>query len=308
MIHDESDPDRTGPKRQGLVFDLERLGRQKVSPTGKPLAMVLIAVVAIGAAIWQFASQGGPATAIHPTPTSPTPHAAPGATPPADRPAAPAPGPTPRPAPAEGPRTPDVVVTEPDSAPWLPVPVPGADLVVPEGIAPRTASSLRLSMNALRPDMPDLIAKDALLHLPEVVSQAGEDERARVRAYVLERLLPVTRRGTLGALAYDAAAALAEGDAAPLAPLVEQALGSGLTNDATADAAVFFLSHVPPASRDTAPALLETVVRDGSRPLHLRVRALEQLARWGAVSDDLRSWATAPTQETPLGEALSAPR
>jgi hypothetical protein len=222
------------PASKGNIAEhVSRVASQKPpAPEGKGIVMVVLAVVVVVAAIWQLMSGSGPAKEVrdrHPEIKTPAAREEPGT------------------GPVE-----------------MPVPMPGQDLVLPEGISERTARAIRLSLNPLRvPPSRDagmrelqlLAAEDGMRHLAEVVAEAEASERPVLRAFLLEQILVRFDRPDLTPLALDAALRLL----------------------AAADA------------DEEAVAALDRLARDEDRPLHVRVLAVDQLVHWDAVSDDLRA-------------------
>lgn len=173
----------------------------------------------------------------------------------------------------------DVTVPEPSV---LPVPMPGASILLPEGLDETTAGRLRLALNGLTG--PRIMAASGLRELPRIVAEASAAVRPTVRAFVVEKLAILVADPRLGTVALDAALGLVDDSADGLEPIAE-AVRAGQLPDDTVTAAVVFLDALAGETRTASvPALLD-IARAKDRPLHVRVLAARTLGRWDAVPE-----------------------
>lgn len=261
---------------ENFATQIQRIATQRPPPPpGKGIAMMVIAAGVVVAVIWQFTwgRDLGPGAVIDdfhrddPSKTAaPRPEASKGEAPHVEVP------PTP-------PRR--VVVEEAGDTPVVfPVPVPGADIPVPEGIDARTAGRLRLNLNALAPDNARIVALSALRELPYVVTEAPAAAQELVGAFVVERLVALLERPGLAGAALDAGIVLAAAKGAYLSPLIEAAATTGLGGNRSAAAALLFLDAVPADARGAYVATVAALRDDDTRPEHLRRLAGRLLRDW----------------------------
>ncbi len=273
--HRPRSPSSTG-ESENFATQIQRIATQRPPPPpGKGIAMMVIAAGVVLAVIWQFTfgRDLGPGAVIEdfhrddPSKTAaPRPEPSKGEAPPVDTP-------------TSAPRR--VVLEEAGgSSAVLPVPIPGADIPVPDGIDARTAGRLRLNLNALAPDSARIVALSALRELPYVVMEAPAASQDLVGTFVVERLVALLGRPGLAVAALDAGIVLAAENGTYLPPLIEAAATTALGANRSAAAALLFLDAVPADARVAYVAKVKALEDDDTRPEHLRRLARRLLTDW----------------------------
>lgn len=181
---------------------------------------------------------------------------------------------------------------------------------IPEDFSEETKSRLKNDLMALA-DLDGgiaLAAYAALRDLPRVVRLADDDERDRVRSFLLQEVLRVARNIRYRREAFEVARWLQEGaadeDAAVLLEFMLLAQQRAFSDNKSAPAALMFVKSQQNSGGAPMHAVLRDIVLDVSRPIHIRRLAAECLPD-AALDAKLVEFAKAPSTHPELRAALS---
>ncbi len=189
------------------------------------------------------------------------------------------------------------------------MPEPATEPTYPQGLPVDISRRLQLNIAALRGRNPNEIAQvyAALRDLPAVVDATPEDKREAVRALVFEQIAPMAKSGLFRREVLEAASWLAPdaGDASSgsIVNLILVARGEGLSDNWAAPAAIDFLSTFPDRGGPVVLTVLDQVILDPTRPLHIRVAAANARLAVGRPQS-INELADSPSTHPKLREAL----